>query len=75
MTERHAVACGCSDEDQTAKIKERVESTSWGIVAHLSHATWCHHARPSSLSERDGLNLNQEISSINRCSILRKCSS
>ena len=58
MTKRHAAAFGCSDEDQMAEIKERVE-----------RPTWLHMSRSSSLSKTDGPDIKREINVISYATV------
>ena len=53
-------ACGCSDEDRTAKIKEEVDLRC-GIMVHLFCTTWLHLSRSNSLSEMDGPDIKWEF--------------
>ena len=74
MKEQHAAGRGHSNEDQTAKIKKEVGPCR-AIVVNLLRVTWFHLSCSSSLSKKNDSDLNHEISSINRCSLLWKFNS
>ena len=66
--------CGCSDEDRTAEIKEKVEPASWDCGP--LYERYVTSSYPFNLfKQNERLRSQAEISSLNIYSLIQKCNS